>query len=94
MLADAFTTSLGLKHGLREFSPLFSLLRGKVSDNRLIIYSTLMGVALGSIVVAVLPTPVLLFLTVISMIGVVGNSYALSARLVVAPRELHQTDEG
>lgn len=92
LLADAFTTKIGLRHGMRELSPLFRVLRKYVSTDGFIVISTLLGVVLGLFSSFALPQFVLLGLTALIMVSVLGNSFLLLHRVTVE-QELRNPQE-
>ena len=93
LLADAFTTRTGLKHGLGELSPMFRALKRRMSADQFIVASTIVGTCLGVLVAAEFPLVVLLAITMLLMVSVVGNSFLLSVK-VFRKQELrdHQED--
>ena len=93
LLADAFTTRIGIKQGLRELSPVFRMVRRRISPEQFFVSSTVFGICLGMVVAALFPLVVLLAITVLLMVSVVGNSFLLSIK-VFRKEELrdHQKD--
>ena len=87
--ADAFTTKIGLQHGLREFNPMFHIVRKWVSTNQFIVFSTIFGIGIGILAMIALPSIVLIGFTTLAMVGVLGNTFLISRKVVVPKKELH-----